>query len=107
MTSTVYDTVARKGKIDVIFAGAAFVEKIMTATVTPEHFDKTFNTNVRGTYFTIPALIFLTLRRRKQERDELKREYGAKNFAAKIAKRKSGTYALVYIVREMRNENLF
>jgi hypothetical protein len=43
----------------------------------------------------------------KQERDELKREYGAKNFAAKIAKRKSGTYVLVYTVREMRNENLF
>ena len=48
-----YETVAKKGKIDVIFAGAAFVEKMMTATVTPEHFDKTFNTNARGTYFTV------------------------------------------------------
>lgn len=48
-----YETVARKGKINVIFAGAAFVEKTMTATVTPEHFDKTFNTNARGTYFTV------------------------------------------------------
>jgi len=36
-----YETVAKKGKIDVIFAGAAFVEKVMTATVTPQHFDKT------------------------------------------------------------------
>jgi NAD(P)-dependent dehydrogenase (short-subunit alcohol dehydrogenase family) len=48
-----YETVAKRGKIDVIFAGAAFVEKQMTATVTPEHFDKTFNTNARGTYFTV------------------------------------------------------
>jgi NAD(P)-dependent dehydrogenase (short-subunit alcohol dehydrogenase family) len=48
-----YETVAKKGKIDVIFAGAAFVEKMMAATLTPEHFDKTFNTNARGTYFTV------------------------------------------------------
>jgi NAD(P)-dependent dehydrogenase (short-subunit alcohol dehydrogenase family) len=48
-----YDTVAKKGKIDVIFAGAGFVEKAMTPTATPEHFDKTFNTNARGTYFTV------------------------------------------------------
>ena len=48
-----YETVAKKGKIDVIFAGAAFVEKMMTAEATPEHFDKIFNTNARGTYFTI------------------------------------------------------
>ena len=48
-----YETVAKKGKIDVIFANAAFVEKTMTSGVTPEHFDKTFNTNARGTYFTV------------------------------------------------------
>ena len=48
-----YETVAKKGKIDVIFADAAFVEKMMTAAATPEHFDKTFNTNARGTYFTV------------------------------------------------------
>ena len=48
-----YETVATKGKIDVLFAGAAFVEKKMTADVTPEHFDKIFNTNARGTYFTV------------------------------------------------------
>src|SRR5580698_9324443 len=30
-----YGTVAKKGKIDVIFAGAAFVEKTMTAAATP------------------------------------------------------------------------
>jgi NAD(P)-dependent dehydrogenase (short-subunit alcohol dehydrogenase family) len=48
-----YETVAKRGKIDVIFAGAALVEKTMTAAATPEHFDKTFNTNARGTYFTV------------------------------------------------------
>jgi len=48
-----YETVAKKGKIDVIFAGAAFVEKALTPEATPEHFDKTFNTNARGTYFTV------------------------------------------------------
>src|ERR1700677_1992911 len=48
-----YEIVAKKGKIDVIFANAAFVEKTMTSGATPEHFDKTFNTNARGTYFTV------------------------------------------------------
>jgi NAD(P)-dependent dehydrogenase (short-subunit alcohol dehydrogenase family) len=48
-----YETVANRGKIDVLFAGAAFVEKVMTDAVTPEHFDKTFNANARGTYFTV------------------------------------------------------
>ena len=55
-----YEIVAKKGKIDVIFANAAFVEKTMTSGVTPEHFDQTFNTNARGTYFTVQkALTFL------------------------------------------------
>jgi len=48
-----YETVAKKGKIDVLFAGAAFVEKMMTPEATPEHFDQVFNTNARGTYFTV------------------------------------------------------
>jgi NAD(P)-dependent dehydrogenase (short-subunit alcohol dehydrogenase family) len=48
-----YETVAKKGKIDVIFARAAFVEQALTAAATPEHFDKTFNTHARGTYFTV------------------------------------------------------
>jgi NAD(P)-dependent dehydrogenase (short-subunit alcohol dehydrogenase family) len=48
-----YEAVAKKGKIDVIFACAAFVEKTMTAGATAEHFDHTFNTNARGTYFTV------------------------------------------------------
>jgi NAD(P)-dependent dehydrogenase (short-subunit alcohol dehydrogenase family) len=48
-----YETGAKKGKIDVIFAGAGLVETTMTAAARPEHFDKTFNTNARGTYFTV------------------------------------------------------
>jgi len=48
-----YETVAKRGKIDVLFAGAAFVEKMMTPDATPEHFDQIFNTNARGTYFTV------------------------------------------------------
>ena len=48
-----YEAVAKKGKIDVLFAGAAAVEKKMTAEVTPEHFDKIFDINARGTYFTV------------------------------------------------------
>jgi NAD(P)-dependent dehydrogenase (short-subunit alcohol dehydrogenase family) len=48
-----YEAVATKGKIDVIFAGAAFVEKVMTTASTPEHFEKTFSINARGTYFAV------------------------------------------------------
>ena len=48
-----YEAVAKKGKIDVIFADAGLVEKMLTTAATPEHFDKTFNTNARGTYFTV------------------------------------------------------
>ena len=44
---------ASKRKIDIVFANAAFVEKMPMTDVTPEHFDKTFNTNARGTYFTV------------------------------------------------------
>jgi NAD(P)-dependent dehydrogenase (short-subunit alcohol dehydrogenase family) len=49
----VYEAIAKRGKIDVIFAGAARVETMMTAAATPEHFEKTFGTNARGTYFTV------------------------------------------------------
>ena len=35
-----YEIVAKKGKIDVIFAGAAFVEKAVTPAATPEHFER-------------------------------------------------------------------
>lgn len=49
-----YETVkAKKGSIDVIVANAGFVELVTLADATPEHFDKTFGINARGTFFTV------------------------------------------------------
>jgi NAD(P)-dependent dehydrogenase (short-subunit alcohol dehydrogenase family) len=47
------EVAARKGKIDILFANAGTVETVETPAVTPEHFDRTFNTNARGAYFTV------------------------------------------------------
>src|ERR1700745_4247455 len=47
------EVASTKGKLDVVVANAAFVEIKSTPAVTPEHFDKTFNTNARGVWFTI------------------------------------------------------
>ncbi len=48
-----YETVKReKGKIDVLFASAGEGGFASLEEVTEEHFDSTFNTNVRGTLFT-------------------------------------------------------
>jgi NAD(P)-dependent dehydrogenase (short-subunit alcohol dehydrogenase family) len=45
---------AKKGKIDVLFASAGMGEmNVPIGQVTEEHFDKTFDLNVRGTLFTI------------------------------------------------------
>lgn len=49
-----YATVKReKGKIDVLFASAGQGEFATITEVTEEHFDKTFDLNVRGTLFTV------------------------------------------------------
>jgi NAD(P)-dependent dehydrogenase (short-subunit alcohol dehydrogenase family) len=42
-----------KGQIDILFANAGFVEHQSIDVVTPEHFDKTFNINVRGVLFAV------------------------------------------------------
>jgi NAD(P)-dependent dehydrogenase (short-subunit alcohol dehydrogenase family) len=42
-----------KGRVDVLFANAGFVELQTIDVVTPEHFDKTFNINVRGVLFSV------------------------------------------------------
>jgi NAD(P)-dependent dehydrogenase (short-subunit alcohol dehydrogenase family) len=42
-----------RGHIDVVFANAGFVEHQTIDVVTPEHYDKTFNINVRGVLFTV------------------------------------------------------
>ena len=47
------EVAAKKGKIDIIFANVGMVEPVGTPEVTPEHFDRTFDTNARGAYFTV------------------------------------------------------
>jgi NAD(P)-dependent dehydrogenase (short-subunit alcohol dehydrogenase family) len=48
-----YKTVAKKGRIDIVFANAGVGEFVPFGAVTEEHFDKLFNINVRGTLFTV------------------------------------------------------
>ncbi len=51
------DVAAKKGRIDIVFANAGFVEMAPTPAATPEHFDKTFNINARGVYFTVQKVL--------------------------------------------------
>ena len=44
---------AEEGALDVVVAYAGFVEVVPPAAVTPEHFDKTFGINARGTFFSV------------------------------------------------------
>jgi len=49
-----YATVkAKKGRIDILFANAGTGELAPLGAITEEHFDKTFNTNVKGLLFTV------------------------------------------------------
>lgn len=49
-----YDVVKReKGRIDILVANAGIGALAPTAEATPDHFDKTFNVNVRGLFFTV------------------------------------------------------
>jgi NAD(P)-dependent dehydrogenase (short-subunit alcohol dehydrogenase family) len=49
-----YETVKReKGKVDIVFANAAVVEPASLADSTPETYDKHFDLNTRGVYFTV------------------------------------------------------
>ena len=53
-----YATVKKeKGGVDILVASAGFVEMAPMAAVTPEHFDKTFNLNARGTFFTVQKAV--------------------------------------------------
>ncbi len=50
----VYDKVKEHvGRIDVLFVNAGFYELGRFGEVTEEHFDNTFNTNVRGLFFSV------------------------------------------------------
>src|ERR1700692_2516734 len=48
-----YETVAKKGRVDIIFANAGFAEFAPLGSITEDHFDRLFNTNVKGTLFTV------------------------------------------------------
>jgi NAD(P)-dependent dehydrogenase (short-subunit alcohol dehydrogenase family) len=50
----VFATVKReKGVVDIVVASAGLVEHATIDTATPEHFDRTFNVNARGVFFTV------------------------------------------------------
>lgn len=44
---------AQKGKLDIVFANAAVAEASLLENVTPEHYARVFDTNVKGTIFTV------------------------------------------------------
>jgi NAD(P)-dependent dehydrogenase (short-subunit alcohol dehydrogenase family) len=49
-----YDTIKQEqGHLDVLFANAGVGQPIPLGAITEEHFDKTFNTNVKGLLFTV------------------------------------------------------
>ncbi len=49
-----YATVkAAKGRLDIVFANAGISEFVPFGSVKEDHFDRTFNVNVRGTLFTV------------------------------------------------------
>ncbi|MFK4446829.1 NAD(P)-dependent dehydrogenase (short-subunit alcohol dehydrogenase family) [Caballeronia udeis] len=55
-----YETVAKKGRVDIVFANAGFGAFASLDKMTEEHFDGLFNTNVKGALFTVQkALPFL------------------------------------------------
>jgi NAD(P)-dependent dehydrogenase (short-subunit alcohol dehydrogenase family) len=57
-----YETVRKlKGHVDIVFANAGVVDPVSLAESTPERFDKQFDLNARGVYFTVQkALPLLT-----------------------------------------------
>jgi NAD(P)-dependent dehydrogenase (short-subunit alcohol dehydrogenase family) len=48
-----YETVKKRGRIDIVFANAGYGEFASLGSVTEEHFDKLFNVNVKGALFTV------------------------------------------------------
>jgi NAD(P)-dependent dehydrogenase (short-subunit alcohol dehydrogenase family) len=54
-----YEAVKTKGRIDVVFANAGVAEFAPIGKITEEHFDKLFDTNVKGTLFTVQKALAL------------------------------------------------
>lgn len=46
-----------KGTVDIIVSNAGFTEQASIDTITPEHFDKTFNLMARGPVFLVQKLL--------------------------------------------------
>ncbi|WP_280570751.1 SDR family oxidoreductase [Chromohalobacter sp. 296-RDG] len=44
---------SEKGSLDILFANAGLGELVALDAITPEHFDRTFDINVKGTLFTV------------------------------------------------------
>ena len=42
-----------KGRVDVVFANAGVVDPVLLTDSTPDMYDKHFNLNARGVYFTV------------------------------------------------------
>jgi NAD(P)-dependent dehydrogenase (short-subunit alcohol dehydrogenase family) len=53
---------ADKGAVDIVFANAGFVEQRTVDQITPEHYEKTFNINVRGVIFSVQKALPLMRR---------------------------------------------
>ena len=53
---------AEKGTVDILVASAGFVEHAPVESASPEHFDKTFDINVRGLFFTVQKALPLMTR---------------------------------------------
>ncbi len=52
----------RKGRLDILFANAGIGEIAPLVSVTPEHFDRLYDTNVRGLFFTVQKALPLMSR---------------------------------------------
>jgi NAD(P)-dependent dehydrogenase (short-subunit alcohol dehydrogenase family) len=48
-----YETIGKKGRLDIVFANAGFGEFAPLGKITEQHFDSLFNTNVKGVLFTV------------------------------------------------------
>jgi NAD(P)-dependent dehydrogenase (short-subunit alcohol dehydrogenase family) len=55
---TLYDTVKReKGHLDIVVANAGVVGQTITGKTAPEEFDRLFNINARGAFFTVQKAV--------------------------------------------------
>ncbi|MDO9443560.1 MAG: SDR family oxidoreductase [Beijerinckiaceae bacterium] len=52
-----YAQVAERGTLDIVFANAGAGSPLPLGKITAEHIDKTFDTNVKGTIFTVQAAL--------------------------------------------------